>query len=70
MEKAADQENRSVNQLVLDILGEHFGLKKKRRFTKHHHDMDHLFGRWPEEEFRRIQGKIDGARIIDPELWE
>ncbi|MFP4031723.1 MAG: hypothetical protein ACLFTV_09195 [Desulfococcaceae bacterium] len=33
------------------------------------HDLDHLFGRWTEEEFQRIQGKIDEERRIDPELW-
>lgn len=35
-----------------------------------HHDMDHFFGTWSEEEFHQIQGKIDSERKIDRELWE
>jgi len=70
MKQTALDENQSVNQLVLDVLQEHFGLKKQKRFTKVHRDMDHLFGRWSEEEFQQIQGKIDEERVIDPELWK
>ena len=29
------------------------------------HDLDHLFGRWTEKEFQRIQGKIDEERRMD-----
>lgn len=70
MKQAAREESQSVNQLVLDVLQEHFGLKKQKRFTTVHQDMDHLFGRWSEEEFKQIQGKIDAERVIDRELWE
>jgi hypothetical protein len=34
-----------------------------------HHDMDHLFGKWSEKEFRRIQKRISSERKIDEELW-
>ena len=37
--------------------------------TEVHRDMDHLFGRWDEEEFARIQRTIDSERRVDPELW-
>jgi len=34
-----------------------------------HDDLDHLFGRWDEEAFQRIQGRIDAERQVDDELW-
>jgi len=33
-------------------------------------DMDHLFGKWPEEEFNQIQRGIDEERKIDKGLRE
>jgi len=32
--------------------------------------MDNLFGKWSAREFDQIQGKIDGDRKIDKELWK
>jgi hypothetical protein len=60
----------SINQFVIDALKERLGLKKEKKFTAVHSDLDHLFGRWSEEEFKRIQGKSDSARVIDKELWK
>ena len=51
-------------------LRKQFGLDKARRFTEVHHDLDHLFGRWDEDEFTQIQQKIDSERRIDSELWQ
>ena len=70
LKRVAKQEGKSVNQLILDSLRERLGLKKKKKFTVVHHDMDHLFGRWSEKEFKQIQKKIDSERRIDKELWE
>ena len=69
LKQAAKQENKSVNQLVVDTIRQRLGLKKTKKFKLLHHDMDHLFGKWSEEEFVRIQGKIDSERKIDEELW-
>jgi len=65
----AKQEGQSVNQFILDMLKERLGLKKEKKFTAVHHDMDHLFGRWAEKEFKQIQMRIDSERKIDNELW-
>ena len=65
----AEREGKSVNQTALDALRKHFGLSKSRRFTEVHRDLDHLFGRWDEDEFVRIQQSIDSGRRIDPDLW-
>ena len=66
----AGQNGKSVNQFVLDTLKERLGLKKEKKYTVVHHDMDHLFGIWSENEFKGIQGKIDSERKIDKELWK
>jgi hypothetical protein len=65
LKRVARQEGKSVNQLILDSLRERLGLKKEKRFTIVHHDMDHLFGRWSKEEFQQIQESIDSERRID-----
>jgi plasmid stability protein len=70
LKRIAGQNGKSVNQFVLDTLKERLGLKKEKRYTVVHHDMDHLFGIWSENEFKRIQGKIDLERKIDKELWK
>ena len=70
LKEVAEQEGKSVNQTALDALRKQFGLDKPRRFTEVHHDLDHLFGRWDEDEFARIQEKIDSERRIDSELWQ
>jgi len=69
LKRTAKQEEKSVNQFILDTLKERLGLKKEKKYTFVHHDLDHLFGIWSENEFKRIQGKIDSERKIDKELW-
>ena len=69
LKEVAEREGKSVNQTALDALRKQFGLDKSRRFTEVHRDLDHLFGRWDEDEFARIQQKIDSGRRIDSELW-
>ena len=43
---------------------------KEKKHTVVHHDMDHLFDIWSENEFKEIQGKIDSERKIDADLWK
>jgi hypothetical protein len=69
LKRQAKQEGKSLNQFILDTLKERLGLKKAKKFTVVHHDMDHLFGKWSEKEFKQIQGRIDSERKIDKELW-
>jgi plasmid stability protein len=70
LKRVAGQNGKSVNQFVLDTLKERLGLTKEKKYTAIHHDMDHLFGIWSENEFKGIQGKIDSERTIDKELWK
>jgi hypothetical protein len=69
LKKAARQEGKSSNQFILDTLKERLGMKKQKKYTAVHHDLDHLFGKWSDAEFQEIQGKIDSERKIDRELW-
>lgn len=69
LKQMARESGVSINQFVIDTLKRQMGLIKEKKFTVVHDDLDHLFGRWSEEEFESIQGKIDSERAIDRELW-
>ncbi len=69
LKAVAEKEARSVNQLVLDVLRERFGLAKAARHSARHHDLDPLFGRWTAEEYLEIQDAAEEQRKVDPELW-
>ncbi len=64
LKEAAEQQSKSVDQLVVETLRERFGVTPQKGFSVVHHDMDHLFGKWTEEEFQRIQGAIDAGRAL------
>ena len=69
LKQEAEAARKSLNQYVLETIKRHVGLEKERQFTRVYHDLDHLFGRWSDDEFNMIQGKIDAERLIDSELW-
>jgi hypothetical protein len=69
LKNKAKTEGKSVNQFVKDIIKEHLGVGGKKKHTAIYHDLDHLFGRWSEEEFKKIEGKIKQERTIEKELW-
>jgi hypothetical protein len=70
LKEAASLEHKSVNQFLLESIQKLVGLKKEKRFTQDWHDLDSLFGKWSQEEFLRIQGKITNERQIDEQLWK
>ena len=70
LKQQAQASGKSVNQLVLDVLKEHTGQPKKKHFTQEYHDLDFLFGQWSDNEFQKIQTKIDDESRIDDELWK
>jgi hypothetical protein len=70
LKQMATIQGKSVNQLILEILEKNLGLKKDRKYSKKYDDLDHLFGKWDEDEFNRISGKLNQERQIDRELWE
>jgi len=70
LREKAREKGVSINQVVIDLLKEQLGLRKKKKFTVVYSDLDHLFGRWSEDEFQRIQGKVDAERVVDMDLWK
>jgi hypothetical protein len=60
----------SVNQLVLELIKTSLGLKKEKKYTRQYTDLDDLFGKWSDDEFKEINDKITQNRQIDPELWK
>jgi hypothetical protein len=69
LKMVAKNEGKSVNRFILELIDQNIGIQKKKKITKNHKDLDHLFGKWSEDEFNKIQGVIDDQRKIDPELW-
>ncbi len=70
LKREAEQSQKSLNQLMLDIIKQHVGLSKKKQFSNRYHDLDDLFGQWTELEFNAIQGKVEKERQLDEELWK
>lgn len=70
LKQVAASEKKSVNQLVLDMIKQNIGMQKMRKYTKKYNDLDHLFGKWTDVEFEKIQGIINSQRKIDLELWK
>jgi hypothetical protein len=70
LKQVAKNERKSVNQLVLDMIKQNIGMQKRKKYTKKYNDLDHLFGKWTDSEFDKIQGIINSQRKIDLELWE
>jgi len=70
IKEAAKNESMSVNQLLVNILKKYFGHSKEKQFTKKYHDLDDLFGRWSEEEYKKITKELERQNQIDWELWQ
>lgn len=70
LKASAKDQGKSINQLAIDLIKEGLGLKKEKKYSRRHTDLDDLFGRWSDDEFNRISGKIAQERQIDPELWK
>ena len=70
LKQVANNEKKGVNQLVLDMIKQNIGMQKREKYTKRYNDLDHLFGKWTDAEFKKIQGIIDSQRKSDLELWK
>ncbi len=69
LKQAASRQGKSTNRLILEMIRKELGLDKEQKYSRKYSDLDDLFGRWSEEEFRKISDKISRERQIDPELW-
>jgi len=69
LKMAASQQNKSVNEIVLECIKKNLTLEKKK-YSREYTDLDHLFGSWSDDEFKKITAKINQERQIDQELWK
>jgi len=65
----AKQEGTSVNTILLKILKEDLGLKKKSRIVVYN-DLDHLAGTWNKKDFVEFQERVEDFEKIDAKLWK
>lgn len=56
---------KSVNQIVLEILGTDLGIREGRRSN----GLAELAGVWSEEELEEFEGATAGFEQVDEELW-
>jgi hypothetical protein len=70
LKKAADQEGKSVNKYIVELISQNLGAQKKKKYSRRYDDLDNLFGKWSKDEYKKIQGYIDNQRKIDQELWQ
>ena len=64
------KQGKSVNQLTVEIIKQSLGLVKEQKYTREYDDLDDLFGRWKDAEFKEISTKLAKERQIDQELWQ
>ena len=69
LKTTAKKQGKSINQLTIELIKTSLGLKKAKNYSREYDDLDDLFGRWNEDEFKRINDKINRERCIDQELW-
>ena len=65
LKQTAKRENKSVNRFILDLIKQKIGSKK---YKKEYHDLYHLFGKWTNDEFSKIQKIIESQRKIDDDF--
>jgi plasmid stability protein len=69
IKEKAKQEGTSINNVLLRILKEELGLKKRPR-TVVHTDLDHLAGTWSDKEYAEFQKRIKDFETIDEGMWK
>jgi hypothetical protein len=70
LKSIAAKQGKSVNQLMLELIKKNLGFEKEKKYSREYHDLDDLFGKWSDEDYECIQGKISRERQIDQELWD
>ena len=66
----ATDQNKSLNQLVLEFIKKNLGVEKEKKYSREYNDLDNLFGSWDESRFNAIQNKINQERRIDEDIWK
>jgi plasmid stability protein len=67
LKEKAEQEGKSVNPTILELLRENLGLTKKKRIVAHG-DLDHLSATWTDEDYREFQKNAEDFEKIDENI--
>ncbi len=70
LKTTAKKQGKSINQLTIELIKTSLGLNKAKNYSREYDDLDDLFGRWSEDEFKTINDQINRERRIDQELWQ
>ncbi len=70
LKQIAKKQGKSVNYLMLELIKKGLGLQKEKKFSRQYDDLDNLFGKWDDDEFKSITDSITSQRRIDSEIWE
>jgi len=68
VKEKARKEKLSLNRAIVRLLEEATGEGGRQKAV--HHDLDHLAGRWSEEEYQQFLAAVAEQRRIDPEMWK
>ena len=66
IQRQAEITGASLNKTVIDKLSTAINSPRCRE----HHDLDHLIGRWTDEEAKEMTEALDAHRVIDAEMWK
>ena len=69
LKERAKNEGISINGLILKMVKESLGIKKKKRM-KIYLDIDHLAGTWSEKDLKEFQKNVEDMEKIDKEIWK
>jgi hypothetical protein len=64
----ARREKLSLNRAIVALLEEVTGSQPGTKTL--HHELDHLAGRWSDEEYAQFMEALREQRRIDPEMWK
>lgn len=71
IKKEAKRKGLSLNKAFISLLEKKTGIgAKEKRKKVLHHDLDHLFGVWTNEEAESFKRNLDFQRKIDEDLWK
>jgi hypothetical protein len=68
IQRRTSETGESLNKVVIGLLEEGTGVRKKRKKALHH-DLDDLAGAWSREEAAAFERSLTAQRQIDPDLW-
>lgn len=71
IKKEAKRKGLSLNKAFISLIEKETGIGAKERKKKIlHHDLDHLFGVWTNEEATVFKRNLNFQRKIDEDLWK